>query len=269
MAAGGWHNLALTADGRVIAWGGNQFGQATVPSSLNGVRVVKIAAGSYHSLAVTESGHLVTWGYSHKGQANVPYSLAGGGVESVAGGIFHSIALSSNGSVTTWGDNDFNQVIVPAAVATQTFQAIAAGGWHNIGLTTGGQVVAWNWNFEGQCNVPASVTGGNVTAVGAGVWHSVALVGVPATPVEKVAAIASVIAALPETKGGPNKIAFTTKLEKAAIHISLQNEASAIQELRAFIQLVSAQAGKKFLSQDQALSLIGSANDVIASIESN
>ena len=75
IAAGGGHDLALTTEGRVVAWGRNEYiwyssglsrgnhewvGQATVPSGLS--NVVAIAAGHWHSLALTAEGRVVAWG---------------------------------------------------------------------------------------------------------------------------------------------------------------------------------------------------------------
>jgi alpha-tubulin suppressor-like RCC1 family protein len=45
--------LALRSDGRVIAWGSNEAGQATVPSGLD--HVTAIAAGGQHSLALQDT----------------------------------------------------------------------------------------------------------------------------------------------------------------------------------------------------------------------
>jgi hypothetical protein len=50
IAAGYQHSLALTAEGRVVAWGKNNFGQKCVPAGLS--NVVAIAAGVSHGLAL-------------------------------------------------------------------------------------------------------------------------------------------------------------------------------------------------------------------------
>jgi alpha-tubulin suppressor-like RCC1 family protein len=47
-------NLVLTANGKVVAWGDNDYGQNNVPSGLS--NVVAIASGSYHRLALIGSG---------------------------------------------------------------------------------------------------------------------------------------------------------------------------------------------------------------------
>ncbi|WP_194292997.1 RCC1 domain-containing protein [Streptomyces smaragdinus] len=72
-AAGGYHALAVTDDGTVLAWGHNSFGQlgdgtlterhlpvlAQLPA---GVTVDAVRAGDYHSLARTTDGRLLAWG---------------------------------------------------------------------------------------------------------------------------------------------------------------------------------------------------------------
>ena len=62
IAAGGWHNLALKADGTVVAWGAGGpntntlvvCGQNLVPAGLTNVG--QIAAGAVHSLALVGTG---------------------------------------------------------------------------------------------------------------------------------------------------------------------------------------------------------------------
>jgi hypothetical protein len=62
IASGNFHNLALTAEGTVVASGagttnqqnGAEYGQAIVPSGLT--NVIAIAAGDYFSLALVGNG---------------------------------------------------------------------------------------------------------------------------------------------------------------------------------------------------------------------
>lgn len=81
IATGGGHVLALQADGTVLAWGANQFGQLG-----NG----------------TVGGDVVTPALVH-----LP---AGTQVVAIAAGLWHSMALDNQGGVWTWGDNRFEQV---------------------------------------------------------------------------------------------------------------------------------------------------------------
>lgn len=77
VAAGERHSLALLANGDVMAWGDNSFGQLGMPE-VNEIAtptripdlapVVAIAAGTFHSVMLLQSGELVTFGRNVKGQ---------------------------------------------------------------------------------------------------------------------------------------------------------------------------------------------------------
>jgi alpha-tubulin suppressor-like RCC1 family protein len=60
ISAGWAHNLALRADGSVVAWGDNSHGQTTLPPSVTNVLAVE--AGFYHSMALKADGSVVVWG---------------------------------------------------------------------------------------------------------------------------------------------------------------------------------------------------------------
>jgi hypothetical protein len=68
IAAGGWHSLALTAEGTVIPWGSSDFRRSDVPLGLT--NVIGIADGPYHSLALVGDGPPVL---------QVPITSFGGG----------------------------------------------------------------------------------------------------------------------------------------------------------------------------------------------
>jgi hypothetical protein len=128
IAAGGSHNLALTSEGRVVAWGDNGSGQTNVPSGLG--NAVAISAGGYQSLALTSEGRVVTWGDDGSGQTNVSSGLSN--VVAIAAGYNHSLALTSEGRVVGWGWNSFGQTDVPSGLSNVV--AIAAGGSQNLAL---------------------------------------------------------------------------------------------------------------------------------------
>jgi hypothetical protein len=90
IAGGYYHSLALKADGTVIAWGNNSYGQTTVPAGLS--NVVAIAGGYYHSLALKADGTVIAWGNNNYGQTTVPAGLSN--VVAIAGGYLHSLALT-------------------------------------------------------------------------------------------------------------------------------------------------------------------------------
>lgn len=82
IAAGRWHNIALTSDRQVWVWGAGHFGQLGLDSSdtkgtpvhlkaLDGRGVCKVLCGGWHSAVVTETGKFMTWGKNTHGQLGV------------------------------------------------------------------------------------------------------------------------------------------------------------------------------------------------------
>ncbi|MDW5328856.1 hypothetical protein R6Y94_34275 [Plantactinospora sp. KLBMP9567] len=152
LAAGGFHSLARTAAGPVLAWGYNSVGQlgdgsttsrsTPVPVSLpGGTTVTSLAAGLLHSLAVTSAGQALAWGSNSVGQLgdgtitnrSTPVSVslpAGTTVTAVAGGSVHSLAATSTGLVLGWGRNNYGQlgnidIPVSSQVPVPTTQPLA------------------------------------------------------------------------------------------------------------------------------------------------
>jgi len=175
IAAGSFHSLALRADGKVVGWGYNGYGQTNSPASAT--NVVAIAAGSGHSLALKTDGRVVGWGENDYGQTNGPASATD--VVAIAAGSFHSLALKANGTVVGWGAGtnntgehpNFGQAIIPPNATGVV--AIGAGYGHSLALKADGTVLAWGNNDYGQTNIPPNAT--NVVAIAAGDGHSLAL----------------------------------------------------------------------------------------------
>jgi alpha-tubulin suppressor-like RCC1 family protein len=161
ISAGGFHSLALNADGTLAGWGDNGYGQSTIPSGLS--NVVGIAAGFHHNLALNRDGTVFAWGRNTSGQANVPAGLSN--IIAVAAGG-HSLALESDGTVVGWG---------PTAVPTNLSKvvAISAGENHSLALMRDGTLTGWGYNYNGQATPPAGLS--NVVAISAGGYHSMVL----------------------------------------------------------------------------------------------
>jgi alpha-tubulin suppressor-like RCC1 family protein len=165
VASGLYHCLALCSDGKVAAWGYNEFGQLgdnsrtnrSAPvavntmagiSALAGKSVVAVAAGYIHSIAVCSDGTVVTWGANNANnsylQQMVPVaanveegtsSLAGKSVVGIAAGNSHSLALCSDGTLAAWGRNESGQLgdnsttlrLLPVAVNAEAGTSFLAG----------------------------------------------------------------------------------------------------------------------------------------------
>jgi len=205
LAVGSRHAVALRADGTVVAWGDNSYGQTNVPAGLTNVSA--IAVGIAHTMALCSNGVLVVWGANSNSQTNPPVAatnivgIAAGGDESMvlrgdasvvtwgtssagtlqaptdlracaikSGGTFCA-AITRAGRVRVWGANTYGQATVPSGLSNVV--AIAAGTSHMLALQGDGTVVAWGSNTNGQCTVPPSAT--NVVAISAGGSSSLAL----------------------------------------------------------------------------------------------
>jgi alpha-tubulin suppressor-like RCC1 family protein len=144
IAAGSDHTLALTADGKVWAWGANDVGQLGIGGSISVSNVatkvklssggadlfgvIAIAAGAKHSVAVLGDGRVMAWGQSAHGRlgnntttststpVNFPVYVqnpAGGhftdAVHAACGHAF-TLLLKSNGDLWVTGRNASKQL---------------------------------------------------------------------------------------------------------------------------------------------------------------
>lgn len=144
IAAGGYHNLALSADGVIVAWGDNSYGQ--------------LGQNSVSSWVTLPAAVNTTPGLS---------DLAGKTPSSIAAGLYFSAAVCTDGSVVAWGenglgqlgDNSLTQRLVPHLVNTtdpksalldKRVTRIAAGNDFCVAQTVDGITVAWGNNQYGQ-----------------------------------------------------------------------------------------------------------------------
>ena len=74
IAAGGAFSVALLANGNVVSWGKNEFGQTEVPAHLS--KAVAVAAGDQFGVALTADGGVAAWGRNNHGQTDIPRDIA-------------------------------------------------------------------------------------------------------------------------------------------------------------------------------------------------
>jgi|GEM_PF-2187242 len=210
IAAGGWHSLAITAEGGVSAWGKNVSGQLgdgtkvarSTPVSVPGLSGVHaIAAGDNHSLALLSDGTVWAWGDNAHGQLGdgsgvdrlSPVRVQGlEGVTAIVAAGNQSLALKADGTVCAWGTQ-----VSPAKAKTwdspiplrvhglDAITVIVAGGDFALALKADHTVWAWGETAHGQLNgktgekagVPKQVAGlpASVVDIAAGGAHGLAL----------------------------------------------------------------------------------------------
>jgi alpha-tubulin suppressor-like RCC1 family protein len=175
IASGGEYNLALRADGTVLAWGEDEYGTlgdgtgvaagckcvptATQIPGLAGV--VAISAGDLKASALLSDGTIRVWGYNKEGEL-------GTGVKSPAPPCTCLGPTAPNGVTAV--------------------RQVASGGGHQLALLSGGAAQGWGYNTDGQLGLgfdsgpvcecvpdPTTIPGLAAAELTAGYEHSLAL----------------------------------------------------------------------------------------------
>ena len=205
---------ARLANGTLLSWGTEFFGELGNGGSLTAVRsvpgslatstsIARVSSGAQHSIAVAGNGTAFGWGFNTNGQlgdqtsnnAGAPVRVFGvtTAVSACAGGS-HSLVLLGNGSIVGMGDNSSGELGLGSAgsfataptpvVGISTATAVACGSTHSLALLSDGTVRAWGRNNRGQLGdggatnqpTPVAVSGlTQVVAIAAGFDHSLAL----------------------------------------------------------------------------------------------
>jgi uncharacterized repeat protein (TIGR03803 family) len=179
IAAGGYHQAAVRADGTLWTWGWNadgQLGDGTTTTRSLPVQVgtvanwLKVTAGLYHTIALRGDGTLWAWGYNSEGQMGngtasftdqlLPVQIGtAADWADVVSGAYHILARKQNGTLWAWGYNLNGQLgdgsttnrTTPVQIGTNTTWAkISAGGYHTVATRADGTLWAWGRNAEGQ-----------------------------------------------------------------------------------------------------------------------
>lgn len=147
VSTGSYHSFAITKDGRVWAWGLNQFGQCgiydadkagedstvvpvpTVVEFLEKYDIVQIAAGEHHSAAITADGELLMWGRLDAHQLGLDVSKL------PHDDLVHDVS----------GKPRYLAVPHAINITDRKFSYIGCGTHHNIAIATDGS--AWSWGF--------------------------------------------------------------------------------------------------------------------------
>ncbi|PWW77253.1 hypothetical protein C7212DRAFT_357038 [Tuber magnatum] len=147
VATGSYHSFTITQDGKVWAWGLNQYGQCgiyepqrtgedstvipvpTVVQRLAGCTIVQMSAGEHHSTALAEDGELLVWGRLDGGQLGID-----------------PVGLSVDDCVRDTKGNP-RHLRTRHAVPSIRFSTIGCGTDHNIAILKEGQ--AYSWGFSG------------------------------------------------------------------------------------------------------------------------
>ncbi|KAG0321747.1 hypothetical protein BGZ99_003718 [Dissophora globulifera] len=184
IAAGGMHNMALTADGALWSWGVND--QRTLGRSgdeyqplpvegLDGIKIIKVACSDSLTVALSDKGDVYTWGTFRSAEGILGHSrekevqdlptIVHGlkGVVDIATGTDHVLALTTTGQVYSWGNGQQMQLgrrivarrmlngLTPESIGAKGLIKIGAGSYHSFAIDKNGKARAFGLNTYGQC----------------------------------------------------------------------------------------------------------------------
>ena len=99
VSAGGNHSCGLRADGTIVCWGFNKYGQADPPDG----KFTAVSAGLYHSCGLRADGTIVCWGQQ---LARVRLTHPTEEFTAVSAGSYRSCGLRADGTIVCWGSNE-------------------------------------------------------------------------------------------------------------------------------------------------------------------
>ena len=218
ISSGGIHNLALSMDGKVYAWGNNSSGQLgdgtanssnvpvavkTAGTDMDGKTILEISSGLYHNVALSSDGKLYAWGGNNYGQlgdgtansSNVPVAVKTAGTDmdgktivQVSAGEKHTIALDTEGNIYEWGgiicgiDSGNTPQLLNVAgtvIANKIITKVVAGSCYFAAIASDGTVYAWgnNSNFGINSKTPVKLDffGKNIESISLGESHALAI----------------------------------------------------------------------------------------------
>ena len=174
ISAGGYHGMALMADGKIRTWGKNLYGEIgdgsttirALPTEVPGItNAIAMAAGWGSSLVVLSDGTARSWGRNDDGQLGnnatvdsltpVPVSGSANYIDIAAKGA-GALALLADGTLRAWGQNVRGELgngsttssSVPVTVTgISTAAAIGKGvGYFSYALLNDGTLRGWGAN---------------------------------------------------------------------------------------------------------------------------
>ena len=190
-------SYAIDTEGRLWAWGKNNYGQLangvsdsdvhSTPTEINiGEPVINVASGKGHALALTSSGQVYAWGLNASSQVGMNPSDASAEDEvwdnyvltpkllpwfddavTIWANGNQSFAQRSDGQIYPWGQNmlgtlgieEDGNVSEPVSpiLELENVTDLGNGALHTLAIRNDEAVFAWGWSFEGSLGGGESV----------------------------------------------------------------------------------------------------------------
>jgi alpha-tubulin suppressor-like RCC1 family protein len=204
IAAGRYHTIFLTNDGKVYSCGGNAYGQlgrtvdtanpgitpSIISTTISTLIISAIECGHSNTSFISIHGKVYSCGLNGNGQLGYPASGAVNStpilitknigsltITAIAGAEYHALYLTNDGKVYSCGDNYYGQLglnnttgrsdptLISANIGTLTISAIACGRYHTLFITNDGKVYSCGRNNDGQLALGNKLTGPTVPTI--------------------------------------------------------------------------------------------------------
>uniref|UniRef100_A0A0D9XSV3 RCC1-like domain-containing protein n=1 Tax=Leersia perrieri TaxID=77586 RepID=A0A0D9XSV3_9ORYZ len=169
VSAGNHHSCAVTADGKLFAWGRNSSGQLGLGKSAGKVvptprkvdcladAIVKmVALGSEHSIATTEEGEVLSWGAAGAGRLGHGHKTNILGFSMTTSEYTPRLIKNLDGvkecctQLALMGFGRSGDELRPTVVEEVPFsEEVACGGYHTCAVTDSGDLYSWGSNENG------------------------------------------------------------------------------------------------------------------------
>ncbi|MDE2753760.1 MAG: S-layer homology domain-containing protein, partial [Gemmatimonadota bacterium] len=163
LSAGNNHACAIGADGSVVCWGDDRYGQTRAFEG----GFVAVSAGGFHSCGIRDDNTMSCWGENRDRQLTRPRDVE---FLTVSAGFRHSCAVATDNTVHCWGSD----VQGRATPRPGQYSQVSAGLDHTCGLRTDKRIQCWGHNSAGQGGVLDPM--GTQTCSQTGCWHDLALI---------------------------------------------------------------------------------------------
>ncbi|KAL2610465.1 hypothetical protein R1flu_029038 [Riccia fluitans] len=146
IAAGGWHSMALTANGEVYGWGRGEHGRLgfgddksskMVPAPVDvlaGESVIQISCGGTHSVALTKDGRMFSFGRGDHGRLGDGRRVTTGHPLEVPVDLPPPRKPNSNGRHELDDDEDESGTTSESGYGCWRIKAVACGGQHTLAI---------------------------------------------------------------------------------------------------------------------------------------
>jgi alpha-tubulin suppressor-like RCC1 family protein len=194
VSAGSGHVLALRTDGKLFAWGLNNYGQVGDGTLTNKSSPVQVGNSSWtaistltnYNLAIRSDGALFAWGRNNYGQVgdnsattkSSPVQLGTSSWTSIGAGFLTSAAVRSDGALFMWGNQTYfgdyrlGGVSSPIQIGTKTWSKVNVGLSNFAAIDSDQKLYTWGQN---QVSIGVPQTAASWTAVSHGTYRVLAI----------------------------------------------------------------------------------------------